>query len=136
MRSINATGSVWVALFTGATSFMLACGAGSDDAADGSVPIGGTNAGGSNAGGSSEGGQAMPGGSTSSFDPTGGGTTQPGCDAQPTEDKDADGFTITDGDCNDCDANVNPGAIEVIGSAPSGEGGAGGGGTGGAGGAG
>ncbi|NUO49610.1 MAG: hypothetical protein HOV80_12205 [Polyangiaceae bacterium] len=39
---------------------------------------------------------------------------QAGCDAGPDEDKDEDGFTINNGDCNDCDANVNPAAIEVI----------------------
>lgn len=29
------------------------------------------------------------------------------------EDADGDGFSVAEGDCNDCDANVNPGAIEV-----------------------
>jgi len=41
---------------------------------------------------------------------TGGGT----CNATAEEDQDGDGWTITQGDCNDCDANVNPGALEVI----------------------
>ena len=36
------------------------------------------------------------------------------CQTGPLEDGDGDGFTKADGDCNDCDANVNPGAIEVI----------------------
>jgi hypothetical protein len=36
------------------------------------------------------------------------------CDALPTQDKDGDGFTIMDGDCNDCDPNVNPNALEVV----------------------
>ena len=40
----------------------------------------------------------------------GGGTT---CDSGPDEDKDQDGFSVNQGDCNDCDANVNPGAIDV-----------------------
>ena len=31
----------------------------------------------------------------------------------PTDDVDKDGFTPDDGDCNDCDANVNPNAVEV-----------------------
>lgn len=121
-----------------ASSFVFACTPG-NEGSGGSAPVGGTNAGGANAGGSNQGGQGVPGGSTSNIDPSGGGTTQPGCDAQPNQDKDEDGFTINDGDCNDCDANVNPGAIEVIGSARSGEGGgggaSGGNGTGGAGGA-
>ncbi|HTN89560.1 MAG TPA: hypothetical protein VL242_38045, partial [Sorangium sp.] len=33
--------------------------------------------------------------------------------ADPNADTDADGFTPAGGDCNDADANVNPGAIEV-----------------------
>jgi hypothetical protein len=41
---------------------------------------------------------------------TGAGTT---CNAGPDEDFDGDGFTINQKDCNDCDANVNPNAIEV-----------------------
>lgn len=56
---------------------------------------------------------ANQGGSGSFTDTTATGQ-QPGCDAAPNEDKDADGFTINEGDCNDCDANVNPNAIEVI----------------------
>lgn len=30
------------------------------------------------------------------------------------EDNDADGFTAADGDCNDCEAATNPGAIDVV----------------------
>ena len=37
-----------------------------------------------------------------------------GCVGGPDVDDDKDGFTEAQGDCNDCDANVNPGAIEVI----------------------
>jgi hypothetical protein len=44
---------------------------------------------------------------------TGQGGDSSGCDAKADEDKDMDGWSITDGDCNDCDKNVNPGAIEV-----------------------
>ncbi len=36
------------------------------------------------------------------------------CNAGPNEDKDKDGWTIAQGDCNDCDPNVNPGAIDVL----------------------
>lgn len=36
------------------------------------------------------------------------------CSSPADQDGDGDGFTGLDGDCNDCDANVNPGAIEVI----------------------
>jgi hypothetical protein len=42
---------------------------------------------------------------------TGGGTVN--CTSGPTEDKDKDGFSTQDGDCNDCDANANPGAYDV-----------------------
>jgi len=33
----------------------------------------------------------------------------------PTSDMDKDGFNVADGDCNDNDANINPGAVEVEG---------------------
>lgn len=42
------------------------------------------------------------------------GSSGAGCQSDPDEDRDQDGFTVNDGDCNDCDANVNPGAIEVV----------------------
>jgi len=48
-------------------------------------------------------------GSVGSSSSTGGG----GCNSGAFEDKDLDGWTQVDGDCNDCDINVNPGAIEV-----------------------
>jgi len=35
------------------------------------------------------------------------------CQTNPNGDEDGDGFTDVQGDCNDCDANVNPGAVEV-----------------------
>jgi hypothetical protein len=38
------------------------------------------------------------------------------CDTTPTADKDHDGYTQADGDCNDCDPAVNPGAFDVPGS--------------------
>jgi hypothetical protein len=45
---------------------------------------------------------------------SGGGAAPAPCLSGPTEDHDKDGFTVDDGDCNDCDPNVNPGAVEVI----------------------
>jgi hypothetical protein len=54
--------------------------------------------------------------------PSGAGGGPATCNSAPNEDKDMDGFTVADGDCNDCDPNVNPGAIEVI-AAPDADGG-------------
>jgi hypothetical protein len=48
---------------------------------------------------------------------TGGGSTGNVCDNGPNVDGDGDGWTAAEGDCNDCDPNVNPGAIEVIATA-------------------
>lgn len=49
---------------------------------------------------------------TSAMAGTGGG--MPVCNPGPDEDKDGDGFTVTQGDCNDCDPGTNPGAVEII----------------------
>jgi hypothetical protein len=38
----------------------------------------------------------------------------PPCLSGPSEDKDGDGFTAAEGDCNDCDPLVNPDALELI----------------------
>ena len=35
------------------------------------------------------------------------------CNPGPNDDRDKDGWTIAEGDCNDCDPNVNPGAIDT-----------------------
>ncbi len=48
------------------------------------------------------------------------------CNTDPTLDDDGDGFSEDQGDCNDCDANTNPDAIEVIGDPNMGMGGGGG----------
>ncbi len=67
------------------------------------------------------------GGGSAGFDPGEGGNTSSGgtpCNAGPDEDQDQDGFSINEGDCNDCDPNVNPNAIEV--QTGGGQGGAGG----------
>jgi hypothetical protein len=42
----------------------------------------------------------------------------PPCDSGPDQDLDHDGFTVAEGDCNDCDYQVNPNAIEIIVTAP------------------
>jgi hypothetical protein len=38
------------------------------------------------------------------------------CSSGPDDDQDHDGYTVAQGDCNDCDAHVNPGAIDVPGN--------------------
>ncbi len=116
-----------IALFTIATA---ACSAGSNGIGSGA----GTNTGGetgSKGGGGAAGNGGNPassGGSTGDFMGVGG--QDMGCNGEGP-DADGDGWTVEDGDCNDCDANVNPGAIEVIGAPPSSEGGGGTGGSGG-----
>ena len=42
---------------------------------------------------------------------TGSGST---CNHPPDTDGDGDGWTANEGDCNDCDPNVNPGAVDVL----------------------
>lgn len=56
------------------------------------------------------------GGSGGGFNPvTGsGGGSLGNCDSPPDMDGDGDGFTELEGDCNNCDPNANPGAVEVI----------------------
>lgn len=111
----------------GALAFAMssACTPGNTAGTGGGVEGGGSAQGGTDAmstGGNGNGGEP----STSQFMSGAGGGSQTGCDAEPDEDKDGDGFTITAGDCNDCDANSNPGALEVIPEDTTGEGGAGG----------
>ena len=50
------------------------------------------------------------------FNPStsGGGGSSINCDNPADGDGDGDGFTQLDGDCNNCDPNANPGAVEVI----------------------
>src|SRR2546423_811886 len=44
------------------------------------------------------------------------GATPGGCSSGPDEDRDQDGYTVAQGDCNDCDNRVNPGAYDVAGN--------------------
>lgn len=78
--------------------------------------------GGSDGSGANSGSGAAPSSGTESngagFNPSGGGTGSTGasgsdCTNPPEGDGDNDGFTGLDGDCNNCDPNVNPGSIEV-----------------------
>ncbi len=102
--------ATWFPAGVSALALAAACSAGSSDGLSG----GGSNSGGNGGAGPTT--AANTGGTDSqgSFGDTTGTSQQVGCDAGPDEDKDQDGYTINDGDCNDCDANVNPSAIEVI----------------------
>jgi hypothetical protein len=41
---------------------------------------------------------------------------RPACSSGPNDDQDHDGYTVAQGDCNDCDAHINPGAYDVPGN--------------------
>ena len=74
---------------------------------------GGTNVGGNgagiNTGGSGTGIIGVGGGG-------GSGNLPANCTSGPNDDSDGDGYTMSTGDCNDCDANANPGAYDVLGN--------------------
>lgn len=97
---------------------LAACSGGSSDSgfSGGSSSSGGGSggsSGGSGGGGSSGGSSGSgSGGSFGGSGSSGGGTT---CNVtNPAVDMDKDGWTPMAGDCNDCDPNVNPGAIDVL----------------------
>ncbi len=113
--------NIWIAV--GGLCFVLSVAAACSDSKvdtnqfDNAVPGGG---GGPGAGGftqaggapSSSGGTVGSGGFVSGG---AGGPTQPGtCVNQPGVDDDQDGWTEAEGDCNDCNPGMNPGAIETI----------------------
>ena len=93
----------------GATMIVAACSAGKDsqlsDDDESTTSVGGAGQGGD--------GEGNIGGDFNPTNSGGSGTGVVPCD-DSVPDFDQDGFTVGDGDCNDCDANVNPGAIEVI----------------------
>ncbi len=104
---------------------LSACGAVPDGGAltggggSGASGQGGNGGAGASQGGSGEGGNLFGGGDIGG---QGGGSTNT-CNSGPNDDQDMDGFTPSQGDCNDCDKNVNPKAIEVM--TEMGEGGSG-----------
>lgn len=100
---------VWSCSGPDPESTSLSGGAGSAGA-----PTGGSagSAAGSGAGSGATGGGGTGG---SVIDITGGTGGDPGdCAGLPAVDDDLDGFTEEEGDCNDCDAGINPAAAEVI----------------------
>ncbi len=111
-------------------SLLAACSAGNDSSSTGnpsSTNTGGTGGSGGQTTSGPSGGAGAQGGSGGGFMTTGGSTNCTDQDA----DTDNDGWSIAEGDCNDCDKNVSPSAIEFVGE-PTATGGSGG--TGGAGG--
>ncbi|MCC6646535.1 MAG: putative metal-binding motif-containing protein [Polyangiaceae bacterium] len=113
---------VWIALgvLGLSASAVVACGDSKVDTNqfDNTVPGGG---GGPGAGGfptSNGGGTATTGGTTGGggfATGNGGSPQQPGsCADTPGVDDDLDGWTEAEGDCNDCNPGMNPGAIETI----------------------
>lgn len=100
-----ATGLFLGAACSGSGGGAATGGFGGSSAADGGGATGGGGSGGT--GGTI--GVDAPGGSSGS----GGG--QP-CSSLPDDDADKDGFTFNTGDCNDCDPNANPGALDVLGN--------------------
>ncbi|MEQ9324257.1 MAG: choice-of-anchor L domain-containing protein [Polyangiaceae bacterium] len=87
----------------GALALVAACSAGGDNSlSDDDDP----NVGGGHEGGAGDGGVTFGQGGT--------GTGESSCFTDPSVDDDNDGFTDEEGDCNDCDPNTNPGAVEVV----------------------
>ncbi len=106
---------------TGIASVTVTATSGADDAGDTGVTSGdgGGTAGGTAGADESDGGDSD--GLNTKFDvgPSGGGPPNASdCMTDPALDDDGDGFSEQTGDCNDCDPNVNPGAIEVINNQP------------------
>src|SRR4051812_48973787 len=46
----------------------------------------------------------------------GGEDAAPSCQTDPSRDNDGDGWSVTQGDCNDCNRAFNPGAVELPGN--------------------
>jgi hypothetical protein len=89
---------------------------GAAGSAGSTTPAGGTtgSAGTTGVGGTGGDGNLFGAGGGAGTPGTGGTGTMPGCIPTADTDLDQDGWTPGMGDCNDCDANVNPGAIDVI----------------------
>lgn len=86
-------------------------GAQASSSSTGSTSTGGTSTGGTSTGSTSTG---------SSSSGTAGSGGAPGCEGDLGVDNDGDGATEVQGDCNDCDKLIGPGAIEII-TAPMGQ---------------
>ena len=81
---------------------------------NGSSSSGGGGSAGSSGGSSSGSGGSGSSGGVGMFGTDGAAPPMKGsCQYQDSTDHDGDGFAFTDGDCNDCDPNTNPGAFDV-----------------------
>jgi len=114
----------WIGLvgLAGSTVLGAACGAtGGRNVFDESPEDDPTTSGNGGMGGNGQGstGTTDPDGVGGTFAGVGGaggeGAGAPVCDSGPDEDKDMDGVTKAAGDCNDCDPNVSPNSVEVVG---------------------
>jgi hypothetical protein len=76
----------------------------------GGAGTGGGSGAGNGSGTGATGGLSIDAGSGGSGNGTG------ACDDQGIPDFDNDGFTVAEGDCNNCDPNVNPGAYDTLGN--------------------
>ena len=98
--------------------------AGDDDTAGGSTSADDDDDGAATAADGGESETSPAGGDDTGFEPkfdVGGAETGEdgeGCMSGPNDDADGDGWTKAAGDCNDCDALVNPAAIEVVATEP------------------
>ena len=112
IRSRQALGLVGVLLLGAACSASRGSGMFGTGGSGAGNPVGGTGAAmanGSGPGSTGVGGLDFAGSSGSSMS-TG---TMQSCTHPPDVDGDGDGWTGAEGDCNDCDPNVNPGAVDV-----------------------
>ncbi len=106
--------STWV-LLVGLSAIVVACAAKPTPGGPGGSG-GNGNTGGAATGNSSS-GTGGAGGDGGGFIPGTGGMIDAGMACSmgpPDKDNDGDGYTENENDCDDCDKNVNPGAVEVI----------------------
>jgi len=108
-----------VVLIAGVVALGAACSAGGNNLFTGSSGGGSQGGSGHGGGGTGAGTATGTGGDGITITPGTGGSTGNVCNHPPDQDGDGDGFTGNDGDCNDCDPNVNPGAIEVVDADPT-----------------
>jgi hypothetical protein len=95
--------------------FASACSSRTTDLGNPPAPIA-TAGQGATMGQSGGGGGSFNGSGGLNLQPPSGGAPAATCASTGTSDADNDGYTVADGDCNDCDLAVNPGAFDVPGN--------------------